>query len=821
MFKNYLVAALRSMARQRLFSAINILGLAIGLAACILILLFIRDEVSYDGWLPGAENIYRVEMMANIPGRDRFVTSQSMPPLKDAFLTDFPEAQTATRLFYDPVGVTAGDRSFLDSFMFADATLFEVFDVPFLEGNAATALADPNSVVLSETMARKYFGQGSPLGKTLTIVYDVARDYRVTAVTKDLPNNTHFILDAVIRINPADFLTDEGQNQLERWGSISFYTYIRFRQGTDLTAVGERLNPFMDRHFPTSITDRMNMTGSELFAPKLVNTRDIHLYGGERGTIKPRGSVATLIAFGSIAGLILAVACINFINLSTARASRRAKEVAIRKIVGASRRELFVQFQSEAFLITGFATLLALALVELALPWYNEFSQKLMAAQFAGDPVVQVGLLGLLVVVGMGAGAHPALVLSAFRPTRILGATTSGGDGSKNLRTVLVVIQFAISIGLLIATSVIYAQTTYARNFEPGFIRQNMLVLYGIRRNEVKPVADTLVEQLRRHPDVLSVTRSGVVPGDSGWVHFSVRRPGEPDNQSIVMSQLAVDFDFFKTYGISLIAGRSFDPARSVDIFQEDDGSPQKSAASAVINMAGVKRLGFASPEDALGQVVITVGANQTDLTIIGVVHNAHFELARNTAPATVYIVERDDTGPITVRFKSSDLPGFLADIDRMWNDLVPQIPISRVSLDQNLTALFAADESRGQMLAIFAGLAVLVGSLGLFGLSAFTVERRTREISMRKVMGASVSNIVGLLVWQFSKPVLIANLIAWPVAFYFMRDWLDGFAFTIELGPRYFVGAGLAALFVAWVTTAGHALRVARSSPIEALRYE
>lgn len=814
MFKNYLVAALRSMAKQRLFSAINILGLAIGLAACILILLFVRDELSFDRQWDDAGSIYKIETRIGLAGRAPIEVGNTQEPLRQALLDDIEQIAAATRIDPNETPLALGDRRFFETIVTVDDNFFDFFALEFLAGDARSALQDINSIVLSETTARKYFGDGPALGQRLTADYET--EMLVTGVIRDLPETTHLEFDGLRLFNPAAYGDAVGS-----WRSLGFLTYIRLRGGASIEAVEAALPALVRRHVPSDLAESLEVASDELFQFRPLGLSEIHFHswGGMRET----GNLSAIYAFTGIALLILLIAAINFVNLSTAKASGRAREVAMRKVLGAQRKDLIKQFLGESVGTSLVALLLALVLVELAMPFYNQALSRLLEADIAGSPMMLAGALLLTLVVGLGAGVHPALVLSGFRPARVLKSGQSRTDKSTSrLRFLLVTVQFAISIGLIVSTAVLSAQTRYARTFDGGFTKQNMLILRNLDNPHVAPLAAPLLLALKGHPDVISTARSMAVPGDDEINIMEIEHPTLSSDGPTYLNTVAIDYGFLQTFGVKPLAGRLFDPARRAEARRDEGAEEDSLSPSIVINLATTKLLGFADPEDAIGQAFYAEDDGQRVVwTIIGVVPDVQMYSVHQEIEPTGFMVDYDNLGTVTVNFRTNDLERFTGEIDRIWADIIAAAPIEREFLSDNLDALYADEEAQALLLGIFAILAVIVSCLGLLGLAAFTADRSTKEIGIRKTFGASVPQIIRRMAWQFSKPVLVANLIAWPAAWYFLSGWLEDYAYRIDLSPVYFALAGGGALALAWLTVAAHTARVARSNPINALRYE
>jgi putative ABC transport system permease protein len=833
MLRNYLATALRNLVKHRLYSAINIGGLALGLAACLVILLFVRDELSYDEWLPNAERIAKLEVTFAVPGREPLAFSQAPGPAKAAMEKEFSsDVEKAVRIFRTEQPVRLGDRQFIEQVNYVDPTFFDVFDLPIAEGEREPALASNSTVLLSRRAAEKYFGDQPAIGKVITV--DNELDLRVAGVFADLPANTHLELDLIARLDPQRY-TDR-PSVLETWTSANVHLYVLFRSAEAIARVEAELPGLIKRNVVLDIPGFKDADLSKMLLLDLLPVLDIHLRGRKTGHFRPGGDIAAVYAFSAIAALILVIACINFVNLATARSMKRAREVAVRKVVGATRRQIIAQHLGEAVLTACVSLCLALALVELALPAFNAFLHKQLSFDFA-DPT-QLGLaLGLVGVVGLLGGLYPAIYLSHFRPARVLKANQSSASGSPRFRNALVVFQFAISIGLIVCTAVVYVQTIYARTMDLGFDAEGRVVVQALSDLPSGELRETLKKEVSALPGVRKAALSSDAPPLRGMENTLLFRTAVPGNDRLLIETQVVDVDYFDVYGVLPLAGRLFSREFPADVRVQPDDKRTEPTESVVVNEAVLRRLGVARAQDAIGMTVwepieISERSPTPDrlarVTIIGVISDLQLRSARTEIAPFLYYLQDGHRGfsYLTVAIE----PGRVAEVQRgitaIWQRLAPTVPIRMSFMDDDIAAQYDADEQRAQTFAAFAVFAVLIACLGLFGLASFAAERRTKEIGLRKVLGASVFDIVRLLVWQFSRPVLIANLIAWPAAFLFTRHWLAGFRYAIDLTSPLvliglFGGAGLVGVAIAWSTVAGHATRVARASPIHALRCE
>jgi len=825
MFQNYLVTALRNIVRHKLYSFINIAGLAVGLACVIFVLLFIRDELSYDKWIPDTQNIYRVEKTSYIPGREPFAVAR-VPFLTPAAMRDgIPEVTAMARLNYNFMTLFAGNRQFRENVAEVDPDFFGTVKLPLVKGDPASVFRDPESLVLSESAARKYFGTIDAVGKTIktTANCEVTDTdclgrlvpLKVTGIVRDIPYNSHFDGDVFM---PNTSIADRiGQSARQSWtGGGNGFGYVRLAPGANPEIVVAKMAPLTDRALPPEPGSQDHRKGSQRWVFHLTPFSDVHLNSGHwRFNEKPPGSQATLYGVGVVGLLVLFVACFNFTNLATAQASLRAREIALRKTLGAARRQLIVQFLGEAVLAALLSLVIALALAEVLQPAFEQLLQHPIAMRYDGTWLLLLTLIAI--VAGLLSGAYPALVLSGFRPSTILRAGNAGNSGSGRMRAALVVLQFAVSIGLGIAVMVVFSQINFARNIDMGFHKDNLLVVSG---DGLVTLAgqESFVQRLRSNPGILDVAVTNAIPfGTYGIGLAAARLPGHPD--IIGINQLTIGTNTAQLMGMRLVAGRLLSDSRALDQFDAHGGGGKgvNSGHNILIDDTAAKSLGF-TPQQAVGQTVIL---GKDHVRIAGVVANVKFGGAREPAMATMYVYDPQIPASVLIRLRPGTEPQTLSYIDRAWHDFAPTKAVDHWFMSDRLGRQYGADQRQGDLFGMCVIVAIFISCLGLFGLAAFSTERRTREIGLRKTFGAGSGDIVWMLLRQFSVPVLIANAIAWPVAWYYLHDWLQGFAYRITLSPVYFLGAGAIALAIAWATVFVHALRVARANPIHALRYE
>ena len=830
--------------KNKLFSAINLFGLAVGLMSCILIMLFVREEVGYDTWLPDHERVVRMHTTYQSPDRAPFLALTSagrmMPAIRDYART---EVESAVRLI--PFGMTIqkdGD-AFRETIVMADPEMFDVFDLPFLHGSGEQSFTKSMDMIISERTAIKYFGRSDVVGETLTFccLDDNTIDVAITGVIKNIPEASHFELDFLVYLEPTVFA--DSPNILETWTSVNTFTYFKMREGITLEQLQERISYWVNNESPLveMMAERLASGNQDIPSDAKVTDRmkhrvmaltDLHLkarqHSGSMGDWKALGNITMIYTFSAVALLVLVIACINFMNLSTARASTRAREVAMRKVMGASRRQVALQFLFEAIALSFIALFFALVLVEAVLPLYNEALGRELEINFLGDMKLFSSLVGVALIVGVGAGLYPALYLSRFLPAQTLKANKSADTaGSSKLRAALVIFQFAISITLVVSTAVVYRQTLFVNNMDVGYKSDNKLVL-NVRAagNGVQ----ALKQELAKISGVTDVSLSSEAPSQDHENNTNFKLLEQQDdgdnNQGIVINYHNMGFGFFEAYDVKPIAGRLFDENYGTDqVVPIPKGDERTGTASVILNLSAVRSLGFEKAEDAIGKTLYSdlFRGGKYNLTIIGVIPDLYFRSLKYGVRPTVYTMNPAMFRVASIGYNTNDLPTLMTNIEQTWKENIPLQPMHLRHLSEMMSRQYAEETSQATLFAAFSSLAILIACLGLYGLASFTAVQRTKEIGIRKVLGAKVIDIVKLLVWQFSKPVMLANLIAWPIAIYYMSDWLQGFEYRIDAVWIYGLCAiaGFVALIIAWGTVAGHAVRVARSKPIEALRYE
>ncbi|HEY0414276.1 MAG TPA: ABC transporter permease [Allosphingosinicella sp.] len=832
MWRNYLTVGIRALVKNRTYAFINIFGLAIGMAACLMILLFVRYEMSYDRWIPGAQDTYQFQSWYKSSETGEEAQLQMTPyAAGEALKKDFPQVEKAVYAWdNDPVFFQGGQASKTEHYLYATDNFLDVVQLPLLRGNRAD-LGKVGNAVIAQAEAVKRFGTDDVVGKTMTLISKGKKwDFKIVGVLKDLPKNSHLRVNAIIHLDIQSFMAKEPQ-ALTCWGCQNGWIYARLRPGSDPKAIEAQLPAWEKRNIPDENSGEAHFNAGDDQDWHLYRLEDIHLGKAQGGSMAPGNDRTTIVTFAVIALLILGMAVVNFTNLATARASQRAREVALRKVLGATRKQLIAQFVGESIIVATVAMLIALALVELLIRPFASFLDADMKLTYFGSGGIALPVVLLVATVGILGGLYPAFFLSRFQPAQVLKANKSSAEtpGSGRLRSVLVVGQFAVSIGLIICTAVIYAQTVYARTVDPGYRRDHILQVEELSRYQLIDKGEPIAEQVRRVPGVDSVGLTTIGVATNNQNNTGVLVPGNP--KPLTIGNYTIDEGFKEAIGLQLVAGRWFDRNRPMDDMTlpfppSPDAEKALAArgANVVINELAAKRMGFKNAADTVGKTfkaaLVENEYGLVPITVVGVVRDSRFRSVK--LPLDPILFQNADSGQshMIIRFHG-DPAAIRAAVERVWKGFTNEVPFTAKFSDDIMVELYKAEDARAKTFAAFALLSVIVGCLGLFGLAAFTAERRTKEIGIRKVLGARVRDIVRLLVWQFSKPVIVANLIAWPIAWWVMRGWLNGFDTRIALSPTPFLLAGGAALLIAVLTVAGHAFRVARSNPIHALRYE
>ncbi|HTR31576.1 MAG TPA: ABC transporter permease [Puia sp.] len=793
MLKNYFKIAFRSLWRHKGFSALNIVGLAVGMAAFFLIFQYVRFEYSYDDFVAKRNRVYRLntDLVSSSATQHSSNTAMAMAiNLK----REYPEVEDIVRLLGQTTFFKRGDVQFAEkATVYADSGLFNIFGFPLVEGDAVTALRAPFSVVLSLSTAKKYFGDADPIGQTI-LLSDSAFPAKVTGVMKDLPENSTVKADLFVSMSTAT-RKPVGDSLDYRWGWFNVTSYLLLKPGADPAALQAQLKPFMDRHMGDKL--KAQQQDYVLSIEPLKAT-----YWSERGG-RVSGSRANVYIFSIIGLFILLIACINFVNLTTARSAERAKEVGIRKVIGAVRWELTRQFLRESVLLCLIAFVLAGALCEASVPFFNQLAGKTVSTGVLGKPDSVVVLLGVALLIGVLAGAYPALVLSGFRPIESLKGRFSTSTRGLLLRRGLVVFQFTISIGLIIGTVAVFSQLDYMRSRDLGFDKQQELVID--EHND--PHKFVLKQEVLQLPNVQGASFSGSVPGEGDWGAYSRIENSRGEMQVANMDLTYVDFGYLEQYKMRLLAGRFFDPHIATDTMQ-----------AMIINEKALGLFGYSKPEQAIGRRFDQWG--KTGM-IIGVIRNYNFEgLQKEIRPLSICI-KLEDCNYLSVKVGMRDLPATISAIRKQWEGLAPNKEFDYFFLDEQFDKQYRAEVKFGRLFIDFAVLAIFISCLGLLGLASYSTVQRTKEVGVRRVLGASVTGIVRLLSFEFLQLVGLAFLVAAPVGWYVMHRWQDNFAYKAGLAWWIFAGAGLIAMLIAFGTISYQAIRAAMVSPVKSLHSE
>lgn len=790
MFKHYFKIALRYILRQKFYSFINIAGLTIGMACCMMITLWVRDELSYDRFHQNAEAIYRVYHYESTTPQNS-PSALTPPPMAAALKKDFPEIIKATRFgTWLKRLVTYQDKHFNETkYMHADPDFFAMFSFPFVKGDPATAFSNPYSVVITETAAAKYFGREDPLGKTLTVnhTFDVA----VTGVIQDVPSNSSLEFDL---LSPFDILIKEfiGEKNRSNWGFNSFSTFVMLPRNASSDNLSQKLNGYLKKLEPES-------TYEMALQPFI----DIHLFSKLDHDYKNLGDIKYVWIFSALAVFVLLIASVNFMNLTTARSANRAQEVGLRKVVGAQRSQLVRQFFGESVLMALLALVTALLLVELLLPLFNALSGKHLASAWQNNPPLLFGFFGMALLTGLFSGSYPALFLSSFQPIRVLKGSLRSTGANSRFRKVLVIFQFSLSVFLIIGTIVISRQLSYMRNIDLGFSRERIIHLniHGELHEKYGAIRDRFLQ----NPKVLHVTASMALPTNIQSSPGTPEWEGKAPDEQMEIKADFVDIDYIETFNIPMVEGRSFSRDYATD--------PE---TAFIVNEEAVRRMRLQKP--VVGK---RFGFWNIDGRIIGVMKDAHFQSLHHRIEPLVFKMFPPWLRRMYVKIQSDNISATLSSLEKTWDQMNLGYPFEFRFLDENFHNLYKTEERLGNIFRSFAALAVFIACLGLLGLASFMAEQKAKEIGIRRILGASVFGIALMMSKEFTRWVLMANLIAWPAAWIVMSRWLKGFAYRSDLGAWiFFLSAGLS-LGLALLTVAFQSYRAALADPAETLRQE
>lgn len=813
MLKNYLKIFFRNIIRYKGYSFINLTGLAAGIACCVLIMFYVQDELSYDRYHEKHDRIYRVERRGVFKGHP-FHVPVTAHPTGPALENDFGQIIHAVRLFPRQVVMKNwNNHRFQETAFFADDSLFKTFTFPLLKGTADSALKEPNSVVLSEKMSEKYFNSKNTLGQTLSVDWgEHSMDLKVTGILKKIPHNSHFKSDIFISYSTLSALIGE---ELHTWLNNSVYTYLLLPEKGAAKELQTQFPAFLEKHMGKTAR---KFFGKDIDISSIIRfylrpITDIHLYSTIEWEIEPQGSIKSVYVFTAIAFFVLLIACINFMNLSTARSANRAREVGLRKTVGANRGLLIKQFIGESVFLTILAGIIAILLVELLLPAYNNFSGKELSNVILSQPLSLLVFLGLLLFVGFISGSYPAFFLSSFQPVKVLkGVTTSKADRrSLLLRKVLVVFQFAISIFLIIGTLIVLKQMNYVKNRNLGFDKEQVLVL-RTRDQALANKNDAFKAELLKNPNILQVAASSNIPGSRAFSDQGIIREGMSNDEFKSICFFDIDEDFIPLLGIEMVGGRNYSKDFPSD---QEDGF--------IINEAAMRAFGWDSPDEAVGERLV----QPLDIdkfhkrTIVGIVKDFHFKSLHQKIEPLLFYMNPKSVSYISIKLKTNDISSTMAHIREKWAEFSPAYTFEYFFFDRHFDRLYRSEERMHTLFKFFTALAIFISCLGLFGLASFTTQQRTKEVGIRKVLGASVANVFIHLSKEFIFWVALANLIAWPVAYFFMSKWLQNFAYKTGMGIGIFILSGLIGLAIALLTVSYQSVKAALAKPVEALKYE
>ena len=799
MFRNYLTVILRHLFRHRGYSAINVLGLAIGLASCILIMLYVQDELSYDQHHERKDRIYRIAVSMTAEGRtDEWArTPSAWAPV---LMEEYPEIERFTR--WKPPNsswlIGYNEKSYEEKFfIFADSTIFDIFTIPLVQGNPGTALAEPHTVVVSETMAKLIFGNENPMGKVVSA--DDTYMFTVTGIMRDMPKNSHFQADFLASFSSLAASGIYNEPTTIQNMDRTLYTYLLIKEGYAPEDLEEKLPQFPVRH----LGERLNTLGMEII-PYLQPLTDIHLHSDLKLELKANSDIRYVYIFTSVAAFMLLIACVNFMNLSTARSTRRAQEVGIRKVLGARRVQLTGQFIGESVIFSFIALAVALVLVHLILPEFSRFSGKALAMDY-GSTWLMPALLAIALCAGIIAGGYPAFVLSSFRPVAVLSGALKAGVSQSLLRKALITFQFVVSIIMIVGTVVILEQLEYIRNKKLGFDKEHVVVV-RLPDDETVQGFSAFRNKVMQYPEIVNLSTSTSVPGRLTATSF-IQPEGCIMENTPLIPTIWTGFDFIETMGIEIVSGRSFSRAVASDNY------------SVLVNETAARTFGW---EDPIGkEFTYTHTPDYPPMHVVGVMADFHYHtLHQRIEPLLILFWEGGNT--MVVRLSSQSLSRGLEVLQDQWRETYPNHPpMESYFLDQDLDQKYAAEQRLGSVFLVGTVLSILIACLGLLGLASFMAEQRTREIGVRKVVGATITNVILLLSKDFTRLILIAFVLGVPISYYIMQGWLEDFPYRIEMSLWMFILTGLAALLITWLTVGYHALKAATANPADALRTE
>ena len=810
MFKNYVTTALRNLRKHTFYSLINILGLSIGLSCFILIAVYVQDELSYDQMHTDLEQIYRMDFAGSINGTD-FNTALASVPAAATMKSEFPEVIEAVRLRGQGdrlIKWKENNQNFKEERVtYADANFFQFFDFEVLSGDVETMLTRPNTIAISEKVAKKIFGNNDPIGQEVTL--DNRTDFEVTGVFADMPSQSHMHFDLLLSMEGLE------EAKMTMWMSFNFQTYLKLQEGTDVNIINAKFPALIEKYIGPEVQQFMGASLEEFYEAgnragfTLFPMKDIHLHSSKLGDIEPNGDMKYVYIFSAVALFILLLACINFMNLATARSASRAKEVGVRKTMGAYRSNLIKQFLAEAILICLIAFVLAIGISTAVLPLFEELASKELNMMQLFSPTFLGVMVFVMVVVGMLAGSYPALYLSRFKPVEVLKGKLNLGMKSGGIRSVLVVLQFSISIIMIVGTAIVFDQLSYIQNKKLGYNKDQVIMLHDawLLDDNIK----AFKTEALRNSNILSGTIASFLPvgttnNNNAW--FAGKTTGT--GNTFIFNNYGIDVDYMETLGMEISEGRNF----SAD-FPND-------TSKVLINQAAVAQLGFEKP---VGEYISTFGGSRETpetitFQIIGIVKDFHFNSMKKAIDPLVFTLD-ERRGFVSFKLSADNISETIASLESTWEQFAPSQPFEYSFLDDRFNRIYENEQQIGDIFGVFAFLSIFIACLGLYGLASFTAEQRKKEIGIRKVLGASVTSILGLLSREFIKLVIISFVLAAPVAYYFMNEWLTEFEYRTDLKPLTFVISGVVALAIAWLTMSSQSYLAAKANPATSLKDE
>ena len=803
MIKNYFITAIRNLIKQKGYFIINLLGLTIGLTACLLLTFYIIDELSYDRFNEKADRIYRIGYDFERPNGDRKEQIVTEYMLKDAFENYFNQTEHFVRIGWPQSYHVEyeGEKFYESEISLVDKNFFDVFSFEWIAGNKKGALDEPNTIVITESVAKKFFGDENPINKTLHIATNVGEsNSRVTGVIKDMPRNSHFHLNIMLSMGSAPNVLSH--LEMNDWGNMSVYSYILLPENISIESIQKKGKDFTKqmRGVETSFNPEL------LIQPLL----DIHLHSNASWELENNGNYRNVILFSIIAIFILLIASINYMNLATARSAKRSLEVGMRKVLGAKRMSLVFQFLGEAIITTFISLILSVALADILMPAFNRIAGKEIDIVWMNNLWIILLILCISIVIGIFSGSYPAFFLSSVKPLNALKKKSKSSSSSSILRKVLVVFQFSISIVLIVCTLIVFLQWSYMKNKSIGIDPSDIIIM----RSPGTEKYESFKEELLKNPSITSITGSLKRPPLELSMYLSYKAEGVEYDANKAIKLVPVEYDYFKTLKNKIVKGRSFDRNMSVD-----------ENSTYILNEAAIKDFGWDEPLGKMFETSIVDPISgewvPRDGQVIGVAEDFHFESVHNKIAPVVYLINHDMIYWLLIKINPSNTSEILDYIKEKWDEQNVEINYAPSFYEDDLNGLYKAEKRFFTIFVIFSGLAIIIACLGIFGLASYTAEQRTKEIGIRKVMGASVGTIVKLINREFLILVLFSNVVAWPIAWYFMKNWLNNFTYRIELTIWPFIISAIIAIIIALLSVSYKALIASRTNPVNALRYE